>query len=127
MTTELDAKAAMATVDALQALDSIPRRNNEPVFAEPWQAEVFALSLSLHEQGVFTWKEWAHALSGTIAQAQQDGDPDLGDTYYLHWLSTLEALVVDKNLGDALQLSQLHKAWDTAARNTAHGLPIELP
>ncbi len=116
-----------ATADVLRELPDIPRRDNEPVFDEPWQAEVFALSLSLHEQGVFTWTEWAHTLSSTIKEAQRDGDPDLGNTYYLHWLSALEQLIIDKNLGDAAQLNKLHKAWDTAARNTAHGLPITLP
>ncbi len=127
MTTDTEHMAASATVIALRELDSIPRNNDEPVFNAPWEAEAFALSLSLHEKGVFTWKEWAHALSNTIRQAQDNGDPDLGDTYYLHWLNTLEKLVIDKQIGDARQLEEFYTAWDTAARNTAHGLPIELP
>jgi nitrile hydratase accessory protein len=87
---------------------------------------VFALCLSLHEQGLFTWTEWAAALSQSIRTAQQSGDPDLGDTYYSHWLATLEQLVIEKKLGDSKQLSQLYSAWDDAARRTAHGEPIEL-
>lgn len=116
-----------STREALKTLESIPRRDNEPVFSEPWEAEVFALALSLHEQGLFTWNEWADALSAAISKAQATGDPDLGDTYYLHWLAALEQLVVDKQLGDATQLSALFTAWDTAARHTEHGQPIELP
>lgn len=116
-----------ATQNALQALDSIPRHDNEPVFNAPWEAEVFALCLSLYEQGLFTWKEWAEALSSSIAQAQKAGDPDLGDTYYLHWLKTLERIVVDKQLGDAEQLGQLYSSWASAASATKHGDPIELP
>ena len=33
-----------------------------PVFAEPWQAQAFALAVRLSEQGHFTWKEWAELL-----------------------------------------------------------------
>ncbi|MFK8081123.1 MAG: nitrile hydratase accessory protein [Granulosicoccus sp.] len=117
----------LATQNALQALDSIPRRDNEPVFSEPWEAEVFALSLSLYDQGLFTWTEWADKLSETIKKAQSEGDPDMGDTYYLHWLATLEAIVIDKKVGNSEQLQALYAAWDQAARRTAHGEPIELP
>ena len=115
------------TLNALQSVDSIPREGNEPVFRAPWEAEVFALCLSLYEQDLFTWKEWANALSTTIDDAQQAGDPDLGDTYYLHWLKTLERMVVDKQLGNAEQLGQLYQSWATAASATRHGDPIELP
>lgn len=112
---------------ALKQIDSIPRQDNEPVFNAPWEAEVFALCLSLYEKGLFTWKEWANALSSTIAQAQNAGDPDLGDTYYLHWLKTLEQIVVEKQLGNAEQLAQLYDSWAMAASTTKHGDPIELP
>jgi nitrile hydratase accessory protein len=61
------------------------------VFSAPWQAQAFALALALHERGVFTWPEWAQALAGAIRRAQAAGDPDLGDTYYRHWLDALEA------------------------------------
>jgi len=117
----------LATQDALRSLDSIPRRENEPVFNEPWEAEVFALSLSLHEQGLFTWKEWADTLATTISRAQAKGDPDLGDTYYQHWLSTLEQIVINKKVGNSGQLQALYAQWHKAAQNTPHGHPIELP
>jgi len=51
--------------------------------------------LALHERGVFTWPQWAAALSRQITQAQAAGDADLGDTYYQHWLLALESLVKD--------------------------------
>ncbi|MFK7859432.1 MAG: nitrile hydratase accessory protein [Granulosicoccus sp.] len=116
----------MTTQDALQEVDSIPRRDNEPVFNEPWEAEVFALTLSLYEQRLFTWQEWADTLSKSIKDAQDDGDPDSGNTYYLHWLAALEQVVVDKQVGNSAQLAKLYQAWDHAARTTAHGQPIEL-
>ncbi len=36
--------------------------------------------------------EWAQRLAEEIQRAQAVGDPDLGDTYYQHWLSALERL-----------------------------------
>lgn len=110
----------------LQAVPSIPRDSEGPVFNEPWEAEVFAMTLSVHEQGMFTWKEWAAMLSESISEAQQQGDPDLGNTYYSHWLTALENMIVHKQIGSRSQLEQLRNDWDHAARHTPHGQPIEL-
>jgi nitrile hydratase accessory protein len=77
----------------LEDLPGIPLDNGSPVFKEPWEAKAFAMTLALHERGVFTWPQWAAALSQQIASAQAAGDADLGDTYYQHWLLTLESLV----------------------------------
>jgi nitrile hydratase accessory protein len=98
----------------------------EPVFREPWEAHAFAIVLSLHKQGLFTWKEWAEALATRIAAAQAAGDPDRGDTYYRHWLSTLEAIVAAKGASSAQELVRYRDAWDRAADRTPHGQPIEL-
>jgi nitrile hydratase accessory protein len=65
----------------------------DPVFNEPWEARAFAMVLALHEQGLFTWPQWAAALSHQIDVAQASGDPDLGDSYYQHWVLALESLV----------------------------------
>jgi nitrile hydratase accessory protein len=73
-----------------------PRDGAEPVFREPWEAQAFALAVALHQQGLFTWSEWAEALATQIATAQAAGDADLGDTYYRHWLAALEKLVAEK-------------------------------
>ncbi len=110
----------------LHAIPSIPRDDNEPVFHEPWQAEIFATTLALFEAGVFTWPEWAHTLSNEIKRAQQAGDADLGDTYYHHWLNALERILIDKELGSQAQLSELYQRWDHAARTTPHGQAIVL-
>jgi nitrile hydratase accessory protein len=81
--------------EALKDLPGIPLDNDSPVFNEPWEARAFAMTLALHERGVFTWQQWADALSRQIAQAHAAGDADLGDTYYQHWLRALESLVKD--------------------------------
>ena len=107
-------------------LPGLPRDNDGPVFSAPWQAQAFALALALHERGVFTWPEWAAALTEAIRRAQAQGDPDHGDTYYRHWLDALEQLVIAKGLADAERLHALEHAWEAAAARTPHGQPIEL-
>ena len=97
-----------------------------PVFREPWEAQAFAMTLALHARGVFTWPEWAAALSDEIKRAQAAGDPDTGATYYRHWLNALERLVAEKGIADKRTLARYHDAWDHAADRTPHGAPIEL-
>jgi len=110
----------------LEILPAIPRDANGPVFAEPWQAQAFAMTVALHERGLFTWPEWAAALSQAIKAAQSHGDADLGDTYYEHWLAALESLIAVKGVATTATLQATAAAWDRAARATPHGLPIEL-
>jgi nitrile hydratase accessory protein len=97
-----------------------------PVFTAPWQAEAFALALALHERGLFTWTEWASMLGDEIKTAQAAGDPDTGETYYHHWLATLERIVAAKGLADARVLARTKQAWSRAAERTPHGTPIAL-
>jgi nitrile hydratase accessory protein len=78
---------------SLNDLPGIPMDADSPVFNEPWEARAFAMTLALHERGVFTWPQWAAALSREIDRARAAGDADLGDTYYRHWLRALESLV----------------------------------
>jgi nitrile hydratase accessory protein len=119
----LDRKAAK---EAAAAAPGIPRDDDGPVFREPWEAQAFAMTLALHDRGVFTWPEWAAALAAAIKRAQAAGDPDTGDTYYHHWLAALEGLVAEKGVTDTATLSRYHDAWDRAADRTPHGTPIEL-
>ncbi len=101
-------------------------RHPERPFAEPWQAQAFALTLALHERGVFSWSEWAQAIGAQFAAAAARGEPDDGSRYYAHWLAALESLVASKGLGSAAELQRWADAWDHAADRTPHGQPIEL-
>jgi nitrile hydratase accessory protein len=112
---------------SLAALPRQPRDDGGPVFAEPWQANAFALAVKLSEQGHFTWKEWASALADTLKAAADRGEPDDGSRYYDHWLATLERLAITKGLTDQEALVARKDAWIQAYRNTPHGRPIELP
>jgi nitrile hydratase accessory protein len=107
-------------------LPGLPCDVEGPIFAEPWQAQAFAMTVALHQTGLFTWPEWAEALSQEIKRAQAEGDPDCGDTYYDHWLNALEALVIAKGVADETLLAALRDAWDRAADATPHGEPIVL-
>jgi nitrile hydratase accessory protein len=115
-----------AAARATGAVPSIPRDDEGPVFREPWEAQAFAMALTLHERGLFTWSEWAATLADEIKRAQAKGDPDTGETYYLHWLATLERLVGEKGVASPATLRRYHDAWDHAADRTPHGSPIEL-
>jgi nitrile hydratase accessory protein len=97
-----------------------------PVFREPWEAQAFAMAVTLHERGVFAWTEWAEVLAAQIAGAQAAGDPDVGDTYYHHWLATLETLVARHELASVDELGRYRIGWSRAADRTPHGQPIEL-
>ena len=110
----------------IEQLPQIPQDENGPVFDEPWQAKAFAMTVKLHEQGLFSWEEWASVLSDAIKTAQDAGDPDLGNTYYDHWLSALERLVTDKGAADHVTLEKRKEQWRNAYLNTPHGQPIAL-
>ena len=115
-----------ASARAASAVPGIPRDQDGPVFREPWEAHAFAMALVLHERGLFTWNEWAAALADQIKRAQAEGDPDTGETYYRHWLATLEYLVAAKGVTTSETLHRYRNAWDHAADRTPHGMPIEL-
>jgi len=115
-----------AALAATRALPGIPVDDDGPVFREPWEAHAFAMAVTLHARGLFTWPEWAAALADEISGAQAAGDADCGDTYYRHWLATLERLVAEKGVASAEMLTRYRNAWDHAADRTPHGRPIEL-
>jgi len=105
-----------------QVLPALPRDDDGPVFAEPWQAQAFAIAVRLHEQGHFAWSDWATVLSEQIAAA---GPTDTTE-YYEHWLATLEVMVQRSGLTSANELADRKAAWQRAAAATPHGQPIEL-
>ena len=117
---------ATAALGATRAVPGVPSDDDGPVFREPWEAQAFAMALALHARGLFTWNEWAESLAEEIKRAQARGDPDTGETYYRHWLATLERLVAEKGVTDRATLARYHDAWDRAADRTPHGTPIEL-
>lgn len=110
----------------LAALPGLPSDADGPVFAEPWQAEAFALAVRLNASGCFTWTEWAASLAGVLKEAAARGEVDDGSRYYEHWLVALERLVTAKQLVTAGELAQRRDAWEAAYIATPHGQPVEL-
>ncbi len=96
---------------------------SEPVFAEPWQAQAFALVLALHQRGLFTWTEWAAELSRQVASPGAKAD---GSDYYQHWLAALETLLGQKGVAGSHAVDALSAAWQRAAHATPHGKPVLL-
>ncbi len=116
----------MTDPQRLATLPTIPVDADGPVFAEPWQAQAFALAVKLSEQGHFTWKEWANVLAEELRASVSRGEPDDGSHYYQCWLAALERLVFAKGLMDPNTLGARKEAWAQAYRHTPHGKPVEL-
>ncbi len=116
----------MTTALDLDALAAIPRDEGGPVFRAPWEAQAFGMAVTLHQEGHFTWKEWARYLGDEIAAAQSRGETDDGSGYYHCWLSALEKIVAEKGLVAASELATRKKEWERAAQETPHGQPIQL-
>jgi len=109
------------------ALPGLPRdAEGGPLFREPWEAQAFAMTLVLHERGLFSWSEWTAALAEEIGRAQRAGDPDTGHTYYRHWLCALERILAGKGIADPAHLKRYRDAWERAAERTPHGAPLAL-
>jgi len=118
-------RTAPAALDR-PAFARLPRDADGPVFAEPWQAQAFAMAVRLSEEGCFTWQEWAQALGAQLRSAVDRGEPDDGTHYYEHWLAALETLVAAKGLSDPAALRMRKEAWAEAYRTTPHGEPVTL-
>lgn len=116
----------MPDAERLAALPRLPRDSAGPVFAEPWEAQAFALAVRLSAQGYFTWKEWSATLAGELKAAADRGEPDDGTRYYHYWLAALERLVTAKGLAEPRALLARKEAWADAYRQTPHGKPVEL-
>ena len=99
--------------------DRLPKDADGPVFAEPWEAQAFAMAVKLNEAGVFSWGEWAETL-GTELKAQPERP------YYESWLAALEKLVEAKGVMTGPERLARVEAWDRAAKSTPHGQPIVL-
>lgn len=110
----------------LAATPSLPFDEDGPLFAEPWQAQAFAMAVRLSAEGHFTWPEWAQYLSAEIAAAKSGEAGNSLDIYYRQWLAALEKLVADKGLASPSEMAGRKEDWRRAYLNTPHGEAIEL-
>ena len=98
----------------------------EPVFLEPWHAQVFAMTVHLNERGLFEWPTWAERFSETLARHGLHRELDGGEDYFAAWLETLEHLLADLSLTDPDAIAQIKTAWEAAYLATPHGDPVTL-
>ena len=96
------------------------------VFSEPWEAQAFAIVITLSDKGYFTWEEWANTLAETISKARARGGPTDGSDYYLNWVTALEQILESKGLTDFLSLATVKAEWERAYKLTPHGKPVSL-
>ena len=111
----------MSAPDPL-ALPGLPKDEKGPIFAEPWQAQAFALAVRLSAEGAFAWPDWVAALSRELARHPDDD----GSGYFLHWVSALETLATDRGLVTVVDMASRKDEWAQAYRHTPHGEPVEL-
>lgn len=99
----------------------------EPVFSEPWHAQVFALTVHLNETGHFAWPDWTARFGATLARHGLTRELDGGDDYFHAWLDTLETLLADLSHAGPGEVERLRDAWERAYLATPHGAPVRLP
>ena len=98
----------------------------EPVFAEPWHAQVFAVTVALNETGWFDWPDWAGRFSETLKRNGLSRELDGGDDYFHAWLETLEALLAERGAATPDVVQTLQQEWEKAYLTTPHGQPVHL-
>lgn len=96
------------------------------IFGEPWQAQVFAMTVALNEAGHFSWTEWGEVFSAHRKASAESGRPDDGDAYYDDWLSALEEIAAQRALASGEAQQRYRQAWEHATARTPHGQPIVL-
>jgi nitrile hydratase accessory protein len=114
-------------IAAFASVEGMPRDAEGPVFAEPWQAQAFALTVHLSNAGIFAWREWADELAAMLREADAREPRDAGLHYYDCWLLALERLCLSKGLTSSPALNERRMAWAEAYQLTPHGKPVELP
>lgn len=111
-------------VSPLRDSPQLPKSDEgDPVFPEPWAAEAFAMTVHLHQRGLFTWSEWAQTLS---AELHQPGRAIDGSDYFDCWVAALSQILASKGVADGETILSLQRSWQRAAEATPHGRPIEL-
>ncbi|SEO63552.1 nitrile hydratase accessory protein [Salinihabitans flavidus] len=98
----------------------------EPVFEAPWHAQVFAITVSLNEAGLFSWPEWTQVFGATLARHGLAKELNGGEDYFAAWLEALEAVLAEKGIAASGAVEAMRAAWEEAYLSTPHGTPVKL-
>ena len=91
--------------------DSAGRRPDaDHPFAAPWHAAAFAITVHLHDRGLFTWPDWADALNRALAGDAHAGCLDGSDDYYRAWLAALQEMLATGGVAHAADIEQVMQA-----------------
>lgn len=88
-------------------------------FEEPWQAQLFALTVALNEAGHFHWSDWAAVFGPKVQDAP-------AEAYWDVWAEALVVLLDARGITGTAEVQALTQRWQEAARRTPHGQAIEL-
>ena len=77
------------------------------VFREPWHAQLFAITIALHQGGVMSWPEWTGMLAAEIEGRTPLPGSDPEDEYYRSWQAALERLLQCRNLIGSSELPEM--------------------
>ena len=112
-------------MDKIKSIISTIEESN-PVFAIPWQADIFVTAVSLSHNGLYRWAEWVDGFSLIINQHPQQQDETSEDAYYRQWLLALENMLSTKEVISPADIQARTEQWRHAYLNTPHGHPVEL-
>ena len=110
----------------MNQLDHFSGEETHKPFDEPWHAEVFAVTVHLSEQNLFSWTEWMGAIGKQINKSERTRAIDGSNDYYNEWLHALIELISTKGITDAETILELQNRWADAYRNTPHGKPVKI-
>lgn len=95
-------------------------------FDDPWQAQLFALTVALSDAGHFSWPDWTVAFGATLKRHGASRELDGGADYFNAWLETLEGLLNRTGMAASADVSGVKAAWEEAYLTTPHGQPVRL-
>ena len=102
------------------------RRDDEPIFAEPWHAQAMAIASLLIGSGTISQSKWTETLGEEIRLASLAGSADGTDTYFRAVLSALERILDAGGNVSRAELARRRDEWRRAYLQTPHGQPVEL-
>ena len=101
-------------------------KDNEPTFAEPWQAEVLAIAEFLIQKKKFSANQWSKALGNEIKKNANNLTMSSKESYYRSALTALESLTIEHKIVSESEITSKEKDWQDAYLRTPHGEPVIL-
>ena len=84
----------------MHGVGSIAVEENEPVFHADWEKRVFSMFFGLAPHGFYNLDEFRHGIERMGASAY------LTTSYYEHWLTSYETLLVERGVITAQEYEQ---------------------